>query len=40
MMVGGEYMEGKDINSLREVLQEKLPLVDLSMLHYNYDWIL
>ena len=33
-------LEGKDIDSLREVLQEKLPLVDLSMIHYNYDWIL
>lgn len=40
MMIAGEYMEGKDIDSLREVLQEKLPLVDLSMIHYNYDWIL
>lgn len=38
--IGGEYLEGKDIDSLREVLQEKLPLVDLSMIHYNYDWIL
>ena len=38
--IGGEYLQGKDIDSLREVLQEKLPLVDLSMIHYNYDWIL
>ena len=40
MLIGGDYLEGKDIDSLREVLQEKLPLVDLSMIHYNYDWIL
>ena len=40
MMISGEYLQGKDIDSLREVLQEKLPLVDLSMIHYNYDWIL